>query len=75
MEYGNGIADAIPGQPRLAFNGTQISLAYELDRSVSISTGWQHLGYGRNLGAFYDGSQRLSLDALYVQLSLKTVPE
>ena len=75
MEYANGSAAAIPGQPRLTLNGTQISLAYELDRSVSISTGWQHLGYGRDAGVFYDGSQRLSLDALYVQLSLKTVPE
>ncbi len=75
MEYAHGAADAIPGQPRLNLNGTQISLAYEFDRSIGISAGWQHLGYSRNAGAFYDGSRRLSLNALYLQLSLKTVPE
>ncbi|HJR55418.1 MAG TPA: hypothetical protein VJ798_02475 [Rhizomicrobium sp.] len=75
MEYGHGTAGAIAGQPRLNLNGTQISLAYALDRSVGVSAGWQHLGYSRNAGAFYDGSRRLSLDALYFQVSLKTVPE
>ena len=75
MEYGHGTASAIPGQPRLSLNGTQVSLAYAPDRSVGVSAGWQHLGYSRNAGAFYDGSRRLSLDALYFQVSLKTVPE
>jgi hypothetical protein len=75
LEYGYGSADPIPGQPRLNLNGTQISLGYEFDRSIAFSAGWQHLGYSRSAGAFYNGAPRLSLDALYLQLSLKTVPE
>ena len=43
--------------------------------SVLASVGWQHLSYGRDSGTFFDGSRRLSLDAVFLHLSLRTSPQ
>jgi hypothetical protein len=74
LEYGDGQTDAIAGAPRLGLAGKQASLRYAFDDSFAVSTGWQHLNYSRDIGAFYDGSRRLSLNAWFVQLAIKTVP-
>ena len=73
LEYGDGQANAIPGAPRLSLSGKQASLRYVFDESFAISAGWQHQNYNRDSGAFFDGSRRLSLDAFFVQLSVKTI--
>jgi hypothetical protein len=72
FEYGDGEAGAAAGAPRLGLAGKQISLAYAFDESLAVSTGWQHLNYGRDSGAFYDGSRRLSLNAYFLQFSIRT---
>lgn len=73
VEYGNGIAgSAVPGQPRIGLNGVQASLGYRVNASISASTGWQHQIYNRDSGAFFNGSPRLSMDAVFVNLNLKT---
>ena len=77
VEFGNGVAKdvAVAGLPRLGLNGTQISLGYKFSPGVSISTGYQHLTYGRSSGAFFDGSRQLKLDAVYLHLNLHTSQE
>ena len=72
LEYGNGIADAVPGAPRLALNGLEASLGYAVSSSASISTGWQHLAYARSSGVFFNGAPQLKLDAFYLHVNLKT---
>ena len=72
LEYGNGVADAVPGSPRLAQNGMQASLGYTISSSASISTGWQHLTYSRAGGSFFNGLPQLKLDAFYLHVNLKT---
>lgn len=72
LEYGNGVADAVPGAPRLAQNGLEASLGYSVSGSASISSGWQHLVYLRESGLFFNGLPQLKLDAFYLHVNLKT---
>jgi hypothetical protein len=72
LEYGNGVADAVPGSPRLGLNGLEASLGYTVSGNIRVSTGWQHLSYGRASGAFFNGSPQLKLDAVYLHLNLHT---
>jgi hypothetical protein len=72
LEYSNGVADRIAGAPRLGQNGLQASLGYTVSSTASISSGWQHLTYTRDSGAFFNGLPRLKLDAFYLHVNLKT---
>jgi hypothetical protein len=72
VEYGNGVANAAAGLPRLGLNGMQASLGYTVSSSVAVSGGWQHLIYARNSGLFPNGTPRAALNAVFLHLSLKT---
>ena len=58
--------------PRLGLNGVQASLGYRLSPSVNVSGGYQHMGYGRSSGAFFNGARQLKMDAVYLHLNLHT---
>ena len=75
VEFGNGIADAVPGAPRLTQNGLEASLGYSVSSSASISSGWQHLVYSRGSGTFFNGLPQLKLNAFYLHVNLKTSSE
>ena len=72
VEYGNGVADAVAGLPRLGLNGLEASLGRKISNSIAVSTGWQHLSYTRTSGVFFNGGSQLKLDAVYLHLTLKT---
>ena len=72
LEYSNGIADPVTGSSRLTQNGLEASLGYTVSSSASISSGWQHIGYSRGSGAFFNGLPQLKLDAFYLHVNLKT---
>lgn len=76
LEYGNGVAGAVSPLgatgARLGQNGVEVSVGYALSPGVQLSTGWQHLNYGRGSGSFYDGSRKLSLDAVFLHLTART---
>jgi hypothetical protein len=72
LEYGNGVADAVAGLPRLGLNGIETSLGYKISDSIAVSTGWQHQSYSRSSGVFFNGAPQLKLDAVYLHLTLKT---
>lgn len=75
LEYGSGVAGRVGGNARLGLNGMEAQLARTISDSVLASVGWQHLSYGRDSGTFFDGSRRLSLDAVFLHLSLRTSPQ
>jgi hypothetical protein len=72
VEYGNGVAGSVPGTPRVGLNAWEASVGYQLSPSIGASTGWQHIAYGRNSGVFFSGSSKLSMDAVFIHLNLKT---
>jgi len=71
-EYGTGAAGAAAGLPKVGLNGSQLSLGYRVSPSILVSTGWQHQGYSRDRGVFFNGAPRLKMDALFVHLALNT---
>jgi len=75
LEYGDGVAGAVPqqGLPRLGLDAAQASLGYQVNRSLQVTAGWQHLRYTRDSGAFFTGGNRLSMDAVYLHLKLRSV--
>jgi hypothetical protein len=72
LEYGNGVADQVPGAPRLGQNSLEASLGYAVSSSASISGGWQHLVYSQGSGQLFNGLPQLKLDAFYLHINLKT---
>jgi hypothetical protein len=72
LEYGDGVAGSAAGLARLGQSGMGAALSYAFNPGMLLSAGWQHLGYGRDRGAFYDGSRHLSLDAGFLHLTLHT---
>lgn len=72
IEYGNGVANAVPGLPRMGVSGGQASLGYVLNGNMQLTGGWQRLSYARGAGLFYNGAARLSMDAAFLRLSLHT---
>jgi hypothetical protein len=72
IEYGNGVASAAAGMPRLGLNGTQASLGYRISSSIDVSGGWQRQDYSRDSGVFFNGLPVLKMDAVYFHLNVKT---
>ena len=70
-EY-DAIVLAAAGLPRLGMNGTEASVGYRVSPSILVSGGWQHQGYTRGTGIFFNGAPQLKLDALFMHLSLNT---
>lgn len=75
LEYGSGIAGGAAGNARLGLNGLEAQLARSFSDSILASLGWQKLIYDRDSGVFFDGSKRLSLDAFFLHISLRTAPQ
>lgn len=71
LEYGNGVAAAVPGAPRIGLDGLQASLGYQVSRSIHLSTGWQHQRYERASGTFFNGASHVTMDTLFLNVSLK----
>jgi hypothetical protein len=72
LEYGNGVADAVAGLPRLGLNGLEASVGYRASDSIQVSAGWQHQSYSRGAGTFFNGAPQLKMDAIFLHLNLKT---
>jgi hypothetical protein len=70
LEYGNGVADAVGGLPRLGLNGLEASVGYRVSDSIQLGAGWQHQTYSR--GSLFNGAPQLKLDAIFLHLNLRT---
>ncbi len=70
VEYSNTFVDAASGVPRFLVTAYQTALGYELSRNVQISAGWQFYNYERNIGAFYNGNDRINMDAGFITLGV-----
>jgi hypothetical protein len=75
VEYGSGMADAVSSLPRLGLQGWETSVGYRISDSIRVSSGWQHLGYSRSAGSFFNGARQLKMDAVFLHLTLNTSEE
>jgi hypothetical protein len=63
VEYSNTYLDAASGVPQFVVNGYQAALGYVLNDNWQISAGWQFYNYERDIGVFYNGDDRINMDA------------
>jgi outer membrane protein OmpU len=68
-EYENGSADGSIGLPDLGLHDWEASIGYVLNSNMQLTAGWQQLNYSRNAGLFYNGSNRISMDAEFLHLN------
>jgi hypothetical protein len=68
-EYSTGSADGSLGSPTLGEHGAEASVGYVLNTNMQITGGWQQFRYSRNSGVFYNGSSRITMDALFLHLN------
>ena len=69
-EYSDGQADGPAGIGDLHFKGTQLTAAYTVSNNLLAAAGWQWFDDTRSVGAFYDGTQALKMDAGFLSLRL-----
>jgi hypothetical protein len=70
-EYSNGTTKADAFTPILGLRGFGVAAAYQLTSNLSASLGWQELHYSRNAGTWYDGSQKIDMNAVFLHLTFK----
>lgn len=73
-EYGRGTADGGTAGPVIGLKGWQADIGYSFDTNWQVTGGWQDLTYDRNIGTFYDGSQRIGMSAVFLHLKFKVAP-
>jgi hypothetical protein len=72
LEYGDGIAGAAAGLPRLGVHGGEAAVSYALNPGLALTGGWQRLSYKRGSGVFYNGNARLAMDGAFLALKVRT---
>jgi outer membrane protein OmpU len=65
FEYSDGTAD---GSPRLGVNGYETTIGYRINANLQLSGGWQRLNYRRDTGVFFNGDNRIGMDAEFIHL-------
>ena len=68
-EYGRGTAS--DGATVIGVKAYEVSLGYQINTNLQATVGWQEMVYDRNLATWYDGSQRIRLDAGFLHLKFK----
>jgi hypothetical protein len=70
-ELGEGTADGRLGSPDLSVHGASAAIGYVLNSNMQLNLGWEHFTYKRDTGAFYDGSQNVSMDSGFLHLQFQ----
>lgn len=71
VEYETGVADAIPGLPRLRERGWNPSVAYNATANLQLTLGWQYLHFSQSSGTFYNGSSRIGMNGAYLHANFQ----
>jgi hypothetical protein len=71
VEYENGIADAVPGAPRLRERGWNPSIAYNMNQNLQLTLGWQYLHFSQSSGVFYNGDSKIAMHAAYLHMNVQ----
>lgn len=65
-EYSNGTADGGFLAPTIGVRGFEASVGYVFNANLQLTAGWQALHYDRDMGAFYNGSNRIEMNAAFL---------
>jgi len=70
FEYSDGTARAV-GEPTLGARGFEAAISYMINENLQLTGGWQRFDYKRDLGTFYNGEQRIDMNAGFAHLRFK----
>ncbi len=70
FEYSSGPARALDA-PDPDARGMQAAISYAINDNLQLIGGWQRFIYERNLGVFYNGRQRIDMNAGFAHLRFK----
>ena len=70
-EYARGTTQGEASDPVLGMHGYGVAAGYQVTSNLQATLGWQELDYSRNSGAFYDGSKKISMNAVFLHLTFK----
>ncbi len=69
-EYGNGSADGGVFGPVIGLRGYEASVGYVFNANFQLTAGWEGLHYDRNAGTFYNGAQRIEMNAGFLHAKM-----
>jgi hypothetical protein len=70
FEYSDGTARALDA-PDLDARGMQAAISYAINDNLQLTGGWQRFVYERDMGVFYNGRQRIDMNAGFAHLRFK----
>jgi hypothetical protein len=68
IEYSDGTANGTLDAPRLDVSGYETTIGYRINANMQLSAGWQRLNYRRDTGVFFNGNDRLGMNAEFLHL-------
>jgi hypothetical protein len=70
-EWGSGVADANGAEPDIGVHGASTTLGYVVNTNLQVNVGWEQFHYHRDAGVFYNGAQRIEMDAGFLNFEFK----
>ncbi|HEX4859877.1 MAG TPA: hypothetical protein VFV07_01485, partial [Rhizomicrobium sp.] len=70
-EWGSGAADANGAEPDIGVHGASATLGYVVNTNLQVNVGWEQFHYHRDSGVFYNGAQRIEMDAGFLNFEFK----
>lgn len=68
MEYSDGIAHGTVGVSTISTVGYEGSVGYKVNANIQITAGWERQNYNRTKGTFYNGLERIHMDAAFLHI-------
>jgi hypothetical protein len=68
-EYETGSADGSLGLPNLGLHAYEASVGYVVNTNMQLTAGWQQQNYSRSAGVFYNGLNKIDMEAWFLHLN------
>ncbi len=70
-ELGDGNAQGRLGATTLGLHAASATIGYVLNSNLQLNLGWEQFAYHRDAGAFYDGRDRIKMNAGFLNFEFK----
>jgi hypothetical protein len=70
-EFGSGATDGKGQGPSLSVHGASATLGYVVNANLQVNVGWERYLYRRDTGVFYNGENRVEMNAGFLNFEFK----
>jgi hypothetical protein len=70
-EIGDGTAEGSASDPTLGLHAASATIGYVLNSNLQLNLGWEQFAYHRDIGTFYNGSDRIKMNAGFLTFEFK----